>query len=179
MRALTVRQPWASLICCSAKRYETRSWPAPKTLQVGDLLAIHSGAWQYTDQYMRHGWQSNTLCMLRSYLDDSPLFMGDSSELPMGEVLCICRFKGWRRTEEIAGGVSRREQEIDCGDFTPGRFAWELDVMLRFQEPIPARGRQGLWWWEAPAWIGAPLRLADAMAGQLPPTHAANAPQGE
>lgn len=42
--ALTVWQPWASLVAVGANRYETRSWPAPQTLQPGDLLAIHAAA---------------------------------------------------------------------------------------------------------------------------------------
>lgn len=39
MRAITLWQPWASLVAVGAKKYETRSWPAPKSLKHGDLLA--------------------------------------------------------------------------------------------------------------------------------------------
>ena len=39
MKALTVRQPWASLIAVGAKRVETRSWPTayrgPRAIHVG------------------------------------------------------------------------------------------------------------------------------------------------
>jgi activating signal cointegrator 1 len=31
------------------------------------------------------------------------------------------------------------------GDFTPGRWAWLLDDIRPLPEPVPARGRQGLW----------------------------------
>ena len=56
MRALTVRQPWASLIAAGAKTIETRSW---STGYRGDLL-IHAGkAWGA-------GW-------LRWYQPDDPM----------------------------------------------------------------------------------------------------------
>lgn len=42
MRALTVWQPWASLIAVGAKPYEFRSWPAPAWI-VGQRIAIHAG----------------------------------------------------------------------------------------------------------------------------------------
>lgn len=43
MKALTIRQPWASLIALGVKRIETRSWRAPHAL-IGKTIAIHAGA---------------------------------------------------------------------------------------------------------------------------------------
>ena len=43
MRALTVKQPWASLIAAGAKKIENRSWRPPASL-VGQRIAIHAGA---------------------------------------------------------------------------------------------------------------------------------------
>jgi hypothetical protein len=40
------------------------------------------------------------------------------------------------------------EQEMLFGNWTPGRYAWELANVRLLQEPIPAKGRQGLWNWE-------------------------------
>jgi activating signal cointegrator 1 len=39
--ALSLHQPWASLIAIGAKRFETRSWPAPKAM-IGRRIAIHA-----------------------------------------------------------------------------------------------------------------------------------------
>jgi hypothetical protein len=36
---------------------------------------------------------------------------------------------------------------IYFGDFTPGRYAWELDN-VRLIDSIPAKGQQGIWNWE-------------------------------
>ena len=40
--AITLRQPWASLIALGIKTVATRSWPAPARL-VGSRLAVHAG----------------------------------------------------------------------------------------------------------------------------------------
>lgn len=45
-----------------------------------------------------------------------------------------------RRTDVVA--------ERPFGHFGPGRWAWLLSEVERFDEPIPARGRQGIWTWE-------------------------------
>ena len=42
MRAVTLYQPWASLIALGHRTTETRSWPAPRSL-VGSRIAIHAG----------------------------------------------------------------------------------------------------------------------------------------
>lgn len=39
------------------------------------------------------------------------------------------------------------EPERSFGDYTPGRYAWELTCVLRLPQPIPAKGAQGLWNW--------------------------------
>lgn len=44
-RAITLYQPWASLIALGVKNIETRSWPPPKTL-IGERLLIHVGGRQ-------------------------------------------------------------------------------------------------------------------------------------
>lgn len=43
MKAITLHQPWASLIACGAKPYETRSFPPPAGL-IGRRIAIHAAA---------------------------------------------------------------------------------------------------------------------------------------
>jgi hypothetical protein len=42
VKALTIRQPWASLIALGVKHIETRSWRASQSL-IGQTIAIHAG----------------------------------------------------------------------------------------------------------------------------------------
>ena len=39
-------------------------------------------------------------------------------------------------------------QELDLGDFSIGRYAWEFHVMVPVDPPVKASGKQGLWTWE-------------------------------
>lgn len=43
MRAITIWQPWASLIIAGAKPFEWRPWAAPSWL-IGERIVIHAGA---------------------------------------------------------------------------------------------------------------------------------------
>lgn len=37
------------------------------------------------------------------------------------------------------------EQELAFGDYSPGRYGWLLSDPVLFDEPIPAKGKLGLW----------------------------------
>ena len=71
-------------------------------------------------------------------------------------VLGVSRFLGCYETGPRAAQVCEKERLL--GDWTPGRFAWEFEVVKSLQaEPIPARGMQGLWEWEPPQWLAEEL----------------------
>jgi activating signal cointegrator 1 len=48
---------------------------------------------------------------------------------------------------ETHGTPTRIEDQRPFGDFSPGRWAWLLTDVERFEEPIPATGRQRIWDW--------------------------------
>ena len=135
MKALTLTQPWASLVMEGAKRYETRSW----TTSYRGPLAIHAakgGADRaFTVELIRGG-------VLRT-----------TSLLPLGSVLGIVRLKDVHSTDHGPYWDWDRRipltayTEAELGDYSPHRFAWELRVIEVFPEPIPARGALGLWEW--------------------------------
>jgi len=60
VKALTVRQPWASLIVLGIKTIETRSWKLPAAM-VGQRIAIHAGAARPTSASAQDvgDWQVN------------------------------------------------------------------------------------------------------------------------
>ena len=43
--------------------------------------------------------------------------------------------------------ISELDDEFLFGDWQEGRFAWQFANMKPLPEPIPAKGRQGLWEW--------------------------------
>jgi len=40
------------------------------------------------------------------------------------------------------------EKEMLFGDWTPGRYAWELANVKILEKPVPAKGQQRLWNWK-------------------------------
>lgn len=140
MKALTIHQPWASLIAYGHKRYETRSW----STNYRGPIAIHAG---------------RTGVSIEDLVDFDPQAAGmmahalrltsvrDLRTLPFGAVLAVGELTAVHRTEDLR--VSAAEREF--GNFTAGRYAWEIVDLQLLAEPIPARGAQGLWHWEPPA----------------------------
>jgi hypothetical protein len=126
--ALTVWQPWASLIATGAKHIETRTW---KTDYRG-WLAIHAAK------------KPVDISEYPGLFDLLP----DDSEFPLGAVVAIVHLSDCKEmTQELIAQQS--EQEILCGDWQPGRFAWVLDNIQLIDPPVPAKGGQKLWQWVA------------------------------
>lgn len=124
MKAITVIEPWASLLALTAKEYETRSW---QTKYRGPI-AIHAGKTRL--KYYPRGLDSEIYAM----------------ECHFGCVIAIADLVDIiRMTPEFIASVSTRERAM--GDWEEGRFAWKLANVRRI-EPVPARGMQGLWNWE-------------------------------
>ncbi len=65
-----------------------------------------------------------------------------------------CHLGLWRERSEDDGPmgsptwvIDNIEDQLPYGDFTPGRFAWLLDNIIRLPEPPAARGGQRIWNW--------------------------------
>lgn len=122
MKALTLHQPWASLIVDGRKKIETRSHP---WYYIGPV-AIHAG--------------------LKVDRDACARFRYDPDRIPTGAVLGTATKTGLVHFEN---GILRPNfVEDPYGDFTPGRYGYPLAKVVRFRTPIPAKGHQGFWDWE-------------------------------
>ncbi|NUQ05956.1 MAG: ASCH domain-containing protein [Anaerolineae bacterium] len=160
MAAITIHQPWATLIAVERKTYETRSW---STNHRG-LIAIHAGkngeeladiqediedvvSW---DKARLARWYRDT-GRGRYMLHLRQVFAGSRydkmSAFPLGAVVCIARLVNCHRVEALK---NLSAQELAFGNFSPGRFAWEMEVVRYFADPIPAQGAQGVWRWTLP-----------------------------
>lgn len=140
MKALSLWQPWASLIVWGEKQYETRNWKIPYR----GLLAIHAAKRKPHYNDTAH---MKDLFYPACQRNQSAMEYGLSS-LPLGAMLCICELKAIYRTEDVSPHISASERAF--GDYSPGRAAWELKVVEIFDRPIPAIGRQGIFNWEVP-----------------------------
>ena len=137
MKAISLWQPWASLVVEGFKQYETRSWAT----NYRGLLAVHA-----TKTYPSEA-REIMVDLIDDYEIVSQRFQG--ATLPTGAVLGIVRLVSCHPMypEFIARQVDMEEA---MGDWREGRHAWRLEVVERFAEPIPAKGAQGFWNWEDP-----------------------------
>ncbi len=161
MKILSLWQPWASLIG-RGKSIETRSW---ETLHRGPL-AIHAAKrWTAEEQAI-----CKTEPFLSELIDNELLFIerfysgsgGEHSEpkyrfrLPFGAVVAVCTLADCRATggrkDQFGCGPKYADwvhalsaQELDFGNYSPGRFGWILEGVRILDAPIPLIGRQGLW----------------------------------
>lgn len=139
MKAITLWQPYASLVALGAKPYETRSWP---TAYRG-LLAIHA-AKRWTND-LAFCTSSLPCSLIKRLLAeyDWHLLARMGTTLPLGAVVAVATLDTIERTEEVRGWLSPARGAT--GDFSDDRWAWRLSNVLRLPEPVPCRGAQGLW----------------------------------
>lgn len=162
MKALSLTQPWASLIAIGAKRIETRSWP---TAYRGPV-AIHASkgfpAWARETCWEDRFRDALVEAGLADFGGDSDLVF-DSAErfaLPLGALVAVGRLEDCVRTEALIerhrrGRCVLLPHEIEFGDYSAGRWAWILADVTRLAEPISCKGALGLW--DVPADIAKQL----------------------
>lgn len=145
MKAITIIQPWATLIALGEKQFETRSW---FTKHRGEL-AIHAG--KKIDREVCEVPEIKTALKRHGYTADS---------LPIGAIVAIGNLtECWSIGTDYQSGMSLLYNGTDGQDkrvslkeekfgfYYPGRYAWEMSDVNRLPEPIPAKGQQGLWNW--------------------------------
>ncbi len=155
MKALTIWQPWASLIITGAKPYEFRGWRAPRAV-IGQTIVIHAAA--------RKLDVDETLCMLRVLRarEQYPTDAGElcliaekaipvleaalRGQLPMSAGLGTATLGEPRLGTEIAEefGVPRAN---DSDRDEHANWGWPMLDVVAFDQPFPMRGAQGLWTW--------------------------------
>ena len=123
MKALTIKQPWATLIMQKDKRFEFRSW---KTNYRGDVL-IHAGK----------GIDKEALERLKKYLPD---------ELPLGKILgkvtitdCV------PMSEEFAKMLANENNDIYTSHSFSNNYGFKIENVEVFDTPIEAKGQLGFW----------------------------------
>lgn len=135
MKALSLLQPWATLVVIGAKKYETRGW---RTFDRGRIL-IHASLGKSP------GWDIAHEQPFKKFID----CYGGFLKLPFGEIIGEVRIEQIKPTEEIRAKLSA--DELAFGDYGTGRWAWRLAKPVLYREPIPCKG--ALMLWEVPEWI--------------------------
>lgn len=168
MKALTIWQPWASLIMAGAKPYEFRRWKAYPSL-VGQRIVIHAAARKidaveasYLYNVIKHRNDCDELkaCAAETCLfaDKALPVLGDAwfpyrIPLPLACGLGTAILGDPRNGLEIAEefGISRAN-DSDRDDHA--NWGWPLSEIEVWDEPIPMSGKQGFWNWPEPQDLG-------------------------
>lgn len=140
MKALTLYEPWASLVALGAKKIETRSWPT----NYRGPLAIHAGK-TIRAEFMNLAWKEPFCSALKPLHGNAG--GGRSIQYHLGCVIAIAQLVD---CQEIRVGNVPFGFERYFGDYRKGRYMWILQDVQRFEAPIPARGHQRLWEWGGP-----------------------------
>lgn len=142
LKALTIHQPYASLLGFTFKEYETRGWcPSPAQLKAGDWLALHAAGYGAMKAAKLDGLLD--LPAVRQTLGQMGITPGSRTQanLPLGVVIAMAQIEGFYPTDTLVV----KPLERDLGDFSPGRWAWRLVHVMRLSRPIQCSGKQGLW----------------------------------
>lgn len=161
MKALTIWQPWASLIIAGAKPWEFRAWPAWSSV-VGQRIVIHAGApmmepaeiselierLRGPHHKLTGLLRAKALPILERAQREPKMFprkhgLGTAK---LGTPILACDL--W--PEAFTSDSSRRSQS---------NWAWPLTEIEPFEPPVPSRGAQGFWDWGG--------RSPNARLGQL------------
>ena len=150
MKALTLFQLWASLIALGEKQFETRSW---ETNYRGPI-AIHAATKKPSSI-----WPD--IEPIADKLREALGIIVDLDDLPRGDIIAVANLVNCHKIDssDKADGVLvlahlencgciEDKNELAFGDYTPGRFAWQLENVRRLAEPIPAKGKQRIWNWD-------------------------------
>ena len=171
MMAISLWQPWASLIACGAKPFETRHWSPPRHL-IGQTIAIHAAkkidrdaadfalelmSGDYDNEYA--GLSAN----LKRACESPPTLAGKfvCVTMPIGCVVATARLDaafhlGAAATEtahpaaSVTGRLVSRPLPAcftvrydDFGDYAPGRWAWLLTEVRAVTPLVAVKGAQG------------------------------------
>lgn len=164
MKALTIWQPWASLIIAGAKPYEFRGWRAPRSL-IGQRIVIHAAARKIDGEEASALWHILTN---RNACDELALAAAETclhpnlalpilgrawmpfrEKLPMSVGIGTAVIGEPRIGTEIAEefGVPRAN---DSDRDQHANWGWPMLEVEAWETPIPMRGAQGFWNWPEP-----------------------------
>lgn len=149
MKAITLTQPWATLVAIGAKKIETRSW----NTNYRGKLAIHAAAGKYVDDYLLMKIEPFYTALKNAGIESR-------LQIPLGGVIATCDLvsthkvdemdwiegkRGWSKDNYFWGAT---DQEKSFGDYSVGRYMWFLANVNALENPIPVRGSLGLWEWD-------------------------------
>lgn len=136
MMALSLTQPWASLMAIGEKTLETRGPTFPKR-HLGDLAIASSKGFP---------GECRALCYKNEPFSSALARGGITTLRPMvesaGSVLCVVEVVGYGNAEDVAAAIragrpGAAPHELDFGDYSPGRTIILTRNVRRLRASVP------------------------------------------
>ena len=122
MKALTIKQPYASLIINEYKKYEFRTW---KTSYRGKIL-IHAGL----------NVENETLKRFSEY----------NLDYVKGAIIGEAVITDCILVDETFNNELNNLNKLVYGNINKiGKYAWKLENVVKYDKPIFVKGKLGLW----------------------------------
>lgn len=134
MKALTIRQPYTWAIIEQYKTFEFRSWQPPDDV---DDFIVHASVKPDRAAYKR----------MRAFFarGDYPMDIPALDALDYGVGLGIAHIRALQNPGSFDDEPYPDYQR--AMGYESHLWIWEIEIIKRFPEPIPARGQLGLWTW--------------------------------
>lgn len=140
--ALSLTQPWATLVAIGEKKYETRSWGTSYRGWIG----IHASKGFPVD--------CRELCAIEPFRRSLLFGRYEAwADLPTGHLLAVARLTDVLLTNRWT--PPENSDEYAFGNYGPGRLAWKLEAVRQLREPIQMKGALSIWK------MPRPITLAD------------------
>jgi hypothetical protein len=173
MKAITLTQPWATLVAIGAKKIETRSWATayrgPLAIHAAKGLGPVGGKSGLRELCSTEPFCSVLNAWAREYAKGYTDLksMVKRPLMPFGAIVATCTLTAVYRIPATPQRFSRcapddhplasypvtlppfqDDQERAFGDYTPRRYAWLLEDVKALDAPIECKGALGLWEWK-------------------------------
>lgn len=123
MKAITLKQPWATLIAEGLKEYEFRSW---KINYRGEIL-IHAGKTVDKEAMERF-----------KHLD---------LEYPKSRIVARVLIKDCIKLNDKENKAIIKENPLIYGDINRDGYAWKLKLIEKINNKEEVLGKQGIWYY--------------------------------
>lgn len=169
IRALTLWPEWVPAFTHMQKRVENRPWAPTADLIKGMFeretprLALHAGvSWPgpKSERWLRFEAVANKAGYLVSNVEPGKMLVTRPNvrgfrmvDVPLGHVFARCSIHMVTNNGAVEQCVRasslERAPELQHDPWAFGPYCWWLEKLAILDEPVPARGHQKLWWWEA------------------------------
>ncbi|HEY0341116.1 MAG TPA: hypothetical protein VGC34_09945 [Steroidobacteraceae bacterium] len=155
--ALTLWQPWATLVAEGAKPYEFRHWATPRAY-CGRRIAIHAGARKVVRKEIlellvrlnSEAWRTTGLNRdIAIPILEAVAARPKCDNMLLSCIVCTVTLGEPIRDEDLERSLGFAPADSDREEHT--NWGWPMLDVRRVEPPVPYKGAQGFWLCEIPA----------------------------